>query len=156
MQIRLDRQASIGLGVAALAVALLAGNTVRGLWSPGHAYSVATGYALLTVFASMWLLPGVRAGTANPAGTLKRWHELGGIALLAMVGLHAVSFRQNLLLWLSVLIALEGVLGLLHPKLVTPYSEGYFRAWWFGHITLGCTIAGMTVTHLYSAYAWGG
>lgn len=156
MPFRLDNKAHVALTAAVTAMVLLTLNTLTDFWKPKALYSTVTGYALVATLVLMWILPAANARASSQVSWIKSWHEWGGIALLSIFCLHAAAFKHNLLLWLSVLILAESIVGALPPRLLLRHSEGYVRVWWFLHVVIGCAITCLALIHIYAVYAYTG
>ena len=154
MRFHLDRRAAWTLGGAVLATLLLALNSVFDWWRPSAGFRQVTGYGLLVLCLCMWLLPLRRAAEGGASPGYRRWHEIGGLAMLGGLLLHAANLRATLLVLLAGLLLILATLGALHPNFADQRSEHYLKTWWTAHIFLGCAASALMLVHVWAMIAY--
>lgn len=156
---KIDRTGRLGLILCALVLMqLLLWPVVAGgwYWHPGRLYHQITGYALLTAMLAIWVYPLIRwLGASRPQlERYKRWHEMTGVAVIAIVLLH-VPVPQSHFLWgLHLGLLLLCATAWCHPKYLGAWAARLAKAWAVLHITLAVLCSGLALAHIYFIYTF--
>ncbi len=102
----------------------------------------------------MWLLPLRRSAAGGASPGYRRWHEIGGLAMLAGLLVHAANLRTTMLALLAGAVLVLATLGALQPNFAPPRSERYLQAWWSGRIFLGCLVSALVLVRVWAMLAY--